>query len=276
MVTVTGGKIGPNSGSDLAAETLPDSDSVPFTRVGGTIYVNALVNGRPLRMIFDTGADHVQIGLNHVGTLKAAAASGRQTRVQGIGGLSTVSQASAEITLGKITRTCPILIQESMRTEPLLGQTFFSPFVCQFDNGAGLIRFYRRASKTYSAGYDTIEVPYSQSGNNLMVYPKIMIGSTEYKIPMILDTGAERTMVSRFMVPTINVPSDARLYRVSGISGSETVVEVPVQRLELGAISKVSFRILLGNGMFSLLGQDFFGDRKYTVDPEKHVIRFTR
>lgn len=265
---------GINSGTP--GDVLPDSDAVPFTRVGGTIYVNALVNGRPIRMIFDTGADHVQIGLNHMGTLQSAARSGRHTKVQGVGGLSDVSEANAQITLGKITRTCPILIQDAMRTEPLLGQTFFQQYLCQFDNGAGLIRFYRRnSSRDYNAGYDTIEVPYSQSGNNLIVYPKIMVGGEQHIVPMFLDTGAERTMISRFML-NVPIPQDARLYRVSGISGSETVVEVPVQKLELGTISKVGMKVLMSTGMINLLGQDFFGDRKYTVDPEKKVIRFSR
>lgn len=265
-----------NSGNDHPGDVLPDSDAVPFTRVGGTIYVNAIVNGRPIRMIFDTGADHVQIGLNHISTLQAAAQAGRHTKVQGVGGLSDVSEANAQITLGKITRTCPILIQDKMRTEPLLGQTFFQQYLCQFDNGAGLIRFYRRSSaRDYNAGYDTIEVPYSQSGNNLVVYPKIMVGGETYTVPMFLDTGAERTMISRLMLP-VSIPQDARLYRVSGISGSETVVEVPVQKLELGTISKVGMKVLMSGGMINLLGQDFFGDRKYTVDPEKKVIRFSR
>jgi tetratricopeptide (TPR) repeat protein len=272
----TSGSTQPPAASGRSAlDILPDSDSVPFTRVGGTIYVNTIVNGRPLRMVFDTGADHCQIGLNHMGTLKAAADAGRQTQVMGVGGLSKVSQSSAEIKLGKISRNCAIMIQDNMRTEPLLGQTFFSPFVCQFDNGAGLIHFYKRASKSYAAGYDTVEVPYTQSGNNLVVYPKILVGSEEYQVPMILDTGASRTMISQFMVP-VPIPQDARLLRAGGISGFETVIEAPVQRLELGAISKVGMKVLLSRGTFNLLGQDFLGDRKYTVDPEKKVIRFSR
>lgn len=271
--TTTGATTKPATTS--STDVLPDSDSVPFTRVGGTIFVNAQVNGQPIRMVFDTGADHCQIGVNHIGTLKAAAAAGRETQVMGVGGLSTVSQSTVEIKVGKITRNCAVMIQQNMSTEPLLGQTFFSPFVCQFDNAAGVIHFYKRASKSYAAGYDTVEVPYTQSGNNLVVYPKIMVDGEEYKVPMILDTGASRTLVSLLMVP-VPIPQDARLVRVKGISGFETVIEAPVQRLELGAISKVGMKVLLGKNPFNLLGQDFFGDRKYTVDPEKKVIRFNR
>jgi hypothetical protein len=63
-----------------------------------------------------------------------------------------------------------------------------------------------------------------------------------------------------------------------GVGGAMMVYSFPVRTLEVGDLRKSNFEISVSSLPQSvpLIGQAFFGDRKYVIDNEKMLIRFTR
>jgi len=63
----------------------------------------------------------------------------------------------------------------------------------------------------------------------------------------------------------------------SGVGGSSVGRYVPINSVKLGPVEKrdmkvgVDFTSQLAN---PLLGKDFWGDHRYSVDQDSHVIRF--
>ncbi|MBZ0185125.1 MAG: retroviral-like aspartic protease family protein, partial [Candidatus Obscuribacterales bacterium] len=266
------------SAMSKSADTIPDSDSVPFRREnGGHLYVNCLVNGRSLPMIFDTGAEVCTIGKKMAASLGLSIPpNARKMKVAGVGGAETAYSVPANIQLGNISRTIDVLFMENSKYA-LLGQTFFGDLRYRVDNASGRIDFSKPGASNDYVPLDTINIPFKRSGNNLVVEAKVNGAS----IPMFFDTGAQGTL---FTGQALSVTSgrgfrEAGMATSSGVGGSHLVKLYYVDSVELGPIRVSNMKVTVDNSLpvpYGLLGQDFFGRRQFTIDDKQQVIRFLR
>lgn len=98
---------------------------------------------------------------------------------------------------------------------------------------------------------------------------------------MYFDTGAAINLIDAvtFSRLGMSIPSDAQPAGVSGVGGGSAGVTFRVREIRLGGIQKnnVPITVVYGGGPpLPLLGQPFFSDRRFTIDNDKHVIRFAR
>jgi predicted aspartyl protease len=256
---------------------LPDTATVPFSRgVNNHIFVNALINGRPMKVMFDTGAASCFFGrseLNNAGV--SYVPTGETAAVRGVGSQTVrCDQADLEITLGDITRktTCLIAVP-SAHTEPLIGQTFFKDFRYDIDTTAGVIHFRKKGSRNREA-YDTINIPFTEAGNNIVVTAKV----NGIECPMFFDTGAFGNLFSFgvWRQMGLSIPSDAEMVVTKGVGGFARGYRFKVGRIELGSIIKTNVEVVVSQSAppIPLLGQTFFKDKQFSIDNENHVIRF--
>ncbi|MBY0360026.1 MAG: retroviral-like aspartic protease family protein [Candidatus Obscuribacterales bacterium] len=124
----------------------PGVKVVPFVRsAGGSMYVNAIVNGKPYPMIFDTGAHGTLFTLGDFKALGfTVPADAEESQVKGIGGFTkswTFNLRSLQV--GPLmAENMPIAVSDSQEVGvPLLGQTFFGRFKYEIDNDKNVIYF---------------------------------------------------------------------------------------------------------------------------------------
>jgi predicted aspartyl protease len=280
-----------SGGSSGAADLsrLPDQCRIPFEKDQGLLFINAYFNNRPLRMVFDTGAEVVALGKNHLRELGINAPEGKPIgQASGVGSTSGVNvwDMRMNVKVGSIERpNFRCMIQESMPTPPLLGQSFFRDFEYTIDyNGSdkehGNICFTKKGSNLASAasmqasGYS---VPFQREGNEMVV--TATINGKPY--PMFFDTGASGCTFSEKQLQELNIqiPDDAVVEQHIGIGGATTGHRFAIQSLRLGPIDKRDMQISAthaSNMRHPLLGQTFYGDWQYTIDNAKSVINFVR
>ena len=263
-----------NSGS--GGDYIPDTESVPFRRTKNQhLSVNCQINGRPFTMIFDTGAEVCVVGKNHLRQLAIPLPAGPpRTKIRGVGGVVPAWVMPATITLGKIRKTVQLVVMEESNT-PLLGQAFFRDLRYDIDNATATIRFKKPGARGDYVPVDTINIPYTPSGNNIIVTAKVNGRNMDF----FFDTGAQGTLISS----RDKAASGNRGWKLigyggsSGVGGSSTTMVYEVESIELGPIRKRNMRVAVGGAIGrGLLGQDFFGRRRFTIDREKRMIRFYR
>lgn len=265
------------TGVDKAANDV----KIPFTRYhGGHLLVDAHLNGLPLRMIFDTGAESILIGKNHFRALGLVPPSGPPIgHVQGVGGLVEVWETPAEIQLGGMKRYVKVIVQDALNLPPLLGQTFFRDYAYDIDTQGGFIHFTRKEKGLREKAYvpqDTINIPFVPEGRELVV--TATVNGKLY--PMFFDTGASQIVLSIADAAElgIHIPNDAPMVQTSGVGGSAYGYLVNIDRMELGPVLKTNIQaaVLIRALPRPLLGQSFFGNKRFTIDNENRLIRFWR
>lgn len=287
MATSTSGlRHRPQAESTGDQTSYPNECQVFFEDKGNAMVVDAYVNNRPIKMIFDTGAEAVVFGKNHLAELGIAPPKGEPTGLSfgvGEGGAQSAWTGSATVKLGQIEkRNCPIAVHENMPTMPLLGQTFFKDFQYsiqrrQGEGGGGSIRFRRKAGSSTSLAGDPSAIPFTKQGNEIVV-PVQVNGRT---MRMFFDTGAEQCVFSENQLKQlgITVPDDAQEGLSVGIAGSTRTRIFTVPRMKLGPIEKTDVPVSLVDDYqmpYPLLGQTFFGDLRYEFDNDAHVLRLRR
>lgn len=262
--------------------SLPEECRVPFKREHSHLLVDAMVNYKPIKMVFDTGADITCMGKNHLEQLGIPLPTGKPAGFsQGIGDAGAVPfwVVNADIKIGNIIRrNTRIDVQEHLAADPLLGQNFFNDYAYTIDSGDETIHFQRKAR--YIAGTsknDLYAVPFKKDGNELIVNAEVNGKLT----PMIFDTGASNVVFSFPQIQKlgIEVPPDAEQQISRGIAGNTNSVFFPIRRLRLGPIERSDFGISVVNGMagpYPLIGQSFLQSWQYTIDNTANVIRFVR
>lgn len=120
--------------------------AVPFTRSrGGSLYVDALVNGKPYKMIFDTGAHSTVFTLGDFKSMGLSLpADAEEGQVNGIGGSSRAWHFNLRsLKVGPLAaENVPISVSDSPEAgHPLLGQTFFGNLKYAIDNEKNVIYF---------------------------------------------------------------------------------------------------------------------------------------
>jgi predicted aspartyl protease len=275
----TGQQTSAASGSAGASTGLegPDEDRVPLTRgPGGHLMVMARINGRPLEMIFDTGASSTVLSMDAWKNLGNPAPSGPPTgQSMGVGGLANNWETNATIELGKFKRTMPIHITDGMKINGLVGQTFFNQLQYNL-SGNNYIHIMRPNAKSASRSipFNTVDIPFRRVGNELYIEAKVN------GVPMtaIFDTGAAHCLFDLRQLASsgISIPRDAGVGMVSGVGGGRLAYSFRVDSLALGDVVKRNFEITASDTGVSLIGQSFFSDRQYVIDNEKGVIHFLR
>lgn len=131
------------------ATAASDPNSVPFVREGDTIRVMAEVNGRPCKMIFDTGASRTVFTFDQLKRLGINVPEDAEEEVhRGVGG--EAKGAGFEITrlrLGPIEKRdfrISAVREIGEVNDPLLGQTFLGNWQYTIDYTNKVIRFVRR------------------------------------------------------------------------------------------------------------------------------------
>lgn len=99
-------------------------------------------------------------------------------------------------------------------------------------------------------------------------------------IDCYFDTGAFGVLfgMNQIVQLGIHFPPGTRVGKSGGVVGTMTTYFFPIDSIEVGDIKKTNFDIAVSATAQSmpLLGQSFFGDRKYVIDNEKMLIRFAR
>ncbi|MBX9691696.1 MAG: retroviral-like aspartic protease family protein [Cyanobacteria bacterium] len=256
-------------------DLLPDSDSVPFRRTtGGHLLVDGQINGRAQSFIFDTGAESCLIAKKSLLALGIAPPTGEPTGAStGVSGSIREWEMNADITVGKIRRNIEIGVAESgFEGLPLLGQTFFGAYHYDIDNSDGCIRFTKRGAKAAAVPHDTINVPFTRMGNECVVEAEVNGIMTK----LIFDTGAQDTVMTYGGGPGWSLLGRCT---VKGVGGDDVGEVYEVDSISLGPIRQTRVRVIVMRRMpapYGLLGQNFFGRRKFTIDYDSGMIRFFR
>ncbi len=252
---------------------LPDDTKVPFRRSRDNhILVDAQVNGRSAAWIFDTGAEVCSISRRQLQQLGVPLpASGIRVQNSGIGGSAQATVAPLTIQAGDITRTVAVLIQDT-DIPPLIGQNFFKGYVFEIDTAGGFLHFIKKGAA--SAPYGSMAVAYTPVGAEMVVMAEI----DGRKCPMIFDTGSYSISFSeaQFRQLGLLLPPSGKPVVNAGVGGTASGISFRVERIDLGPISKTNVPVDVVNpgASMPLLGQTFFCDRRFTIDPEEHTINF--
>ncbi|HEY9868547.1 MAG TPA: aspartyl protease family protein [Candidatus Obscuribacterales bacterium] len=261
----------------------PDQSRVYYEQAGDSLVVDAMVDNRPTKMIFDTGASLTLFGKNQLQALGIEIPTQAPTgMVSGVGGAGLIPVWSMRVNLqvGDIyRRNFPVAVAEN-QAMPLLGQTFFKGFDYVINRQDNSILFVKKKSPDSPSAPGAAEgyaVPFTTEGNEMVVTAQV--NGAPYK--MYFDTGAQTTAFSARDLAAlgITIPGDAAVGTVSGVSGQSQSYTFPIDSLKLGPIEQYNFNITAVQSDVlprPLLGENFYGRWQYTIDNDNKVIRFLR
>jgi hypothetical protein len=239
-------------------EALPAKCRIPIQRENGHLWVTAIINGKPCKMIFDTGAATCclsSVDYPHVFSARqlAQAREGKGARVYG---LVPMKFLSTELTLQDITRKLEIgVIQEPGCS--LIGQNFLKDYSYEVDD------FYLRLTKTpFEAGKlntdfsDKFTVPYTTENGTMFV-------------PVLLNRKPVRAEFDTGCAPDgIVISTSTR--REYGVDPKTDLLE----RFEMGPIILLGVKVYYADGIKEpLIGPKLF-NRPFIVDPARKIIKF--
>lgn len=286
-VVTTGGQSqsGQASGRSSAYDSMPDECRIYYTLEHNCFVIDAYVNGRPMKMMFDTGAAICAFGKNNFEASGIDVPTGQATgEVHGIGdgGAQSSWDATVDLKVGTIERKrFPVKVQSNLGEYPLLGQTFFQDFTYTIDNGAHSIHFVKKRSNRGSAyadpSRDPNAVPFTREHNELVINVEVNGRPTK----MFFDTGAGVVTLTHEQCRNlgITIPEDAQISTVQGIAGSSRARVFNVTSIKVGGITKRDFQVWVPDSEMAgtgLLGQTFYNDCQYTIDYERGYIHFMR
>lgn len=274
------------SSSGSADDKLPDDCRVYYSLENNSFVLDVYVNGRPMKMIFDTGAEICAFGKDSLAAAGIPAPTGKSTGTShgvGDGGAQETWGMNVDLKVGTIERkNFHVRVQDSVHGHPLLGQTFFQDFTYTIDNGAKSIHFVRKRSNAGSVyavdpSRDPNSVPFTRQGNELVV--NVMVNGRPTQL--YFDTGATSVSLTKAQCKQlgITIPEDAENMEVIGIAGSTRAKLFNVRTLKMGPIEKRDFPVHVSDSEVSglgLLGQTFYNDHQYTIDYERGYIHFLR
>ncbi|MBS1989868.1 MAG: aspartyl protease family protein [Cyanobacteria bacterium SZAS LIN-3] len=271
--------------------SVPAECRIPFKKSWNGVNLDGFINGRPMRMKFDTGAPDVVVGKNHLEPLGIALPTGKPDGETG--GSASADKVpfwmmKATVKVGPIERRdLPIMVMEHDHSEPLLGQTFFKCYDCSIDESSGQINFRQKAlASNQGVSGAAVSVPFEfrEAGNRIIVQAEI----NGKQFPMIFDTGNTANACSFMSVKQaekagIKVPPDATITTHYGVNGAGTARAFQINRLRLGPIDRKDVWISVNTDVKDaegieapLLGQPFWEGYEYTIDRKKKLIYFVR
>ncbi len=268
-----------SSGSSgvTSGDIIPAASLVNFDLENNHMVVEAAFNGRHTKVIFDTGAEMILLGKNHLAQMGLPAPKGETiARSRGSDGrIEEVWGQRMDVTVGGVTRkNIMVHISEQMNTMPLLGLPFVQGMNYAVENNA--IRFSAKSgTATASHGSEYNAVPYTMQGRTMVVQAKVNGKETA----MCLDTGAASTLFSKSQAAGlgINVSDEPETLLGSGVGGAITGRYATLGSISLGPVQQRDFRIGVADSNhypYPLLGKDFWEGHRWSVDEERHLIHF--
>ena len=233
------------SGEAPSEGNLPEICRVPFVKDGRLLIIDGSVNNRPIKMCFDTGAEQISFGQNHLEGILRGTEGQPVGYAAGVGSSGSVPvwMKQATLKIGSIERrNCPIFIQQSMPPPlvPLLGQEFYKDYEFTIDyqgteKDRGTITFIKKGSSSAGGGGGGLySVPFTRDGNELVVTVEINGRPCE----MYFDTGAASIVFTEDQLKKVgvSVPDDAVAESMGGIGGTTSGKSFVIQRMRMGPI----------------------------------------
>lgn len=272
-----------NPPATTTRDNLPDHATVFFDKGDPKLMVTVLVESKPFKMIFDTGATGIVLGKNQLREAGMKVPHG--SPVGQSGGSSNATELPYWIMLAKVKfgtiekQNVPIKVLENNAMSPLLGQDFISDFTYTIDRDAGAIRLTRKASagSTASKTQSGYTVPFVWEGQKMLV--KVDVNGQPY--PMWFDTGNSASAVSFSLddVKKLGLSTeDATEETTYGVSGPGKCLRFYVKRVKLGPIERADVEVLASYERPGrpLVGQHFYEGWQYTIDNDRKLIHFVR
>lgn len=254
--------------------SLPQSTRIVFKRdEGGHMYVTVWLNNRPIRAIFDTGA-HAHFGLNHLSQAGISVpANAKTSQAYGWAGKAVpIWLMDADLKMGDMKRRVPITVEENMALPPLVGQEFLKELRYEIDDKGGVMTLSKTRNNKNTAQFNSIyDVPCMHVSGDDMI-PVEVQGK---KTVAIIDTGAQSTILSQSTLAQlgIEIPPGSPVVSIGGVGGSTRCYVVELD-LTVGPVRRQNFRTLVGGMAGNAIGQDFLQGWRYTVDHDRHLMRF--
>ncbi len=281
----------PAQSSTESAEftNLPDTVRIPYQRDGQNLVVSTYINGRPIDMFFDSGAESTVVFKSQLEQLGIRAPEGKHVGTShgvGDGGAQKIWVLNVALKVGPIERkNFPLHVQEDATTStpkhPLLGESFFRDFTLSMDNSpdntSGTITFRKKnAAKSFSASESSV-IPFTNWGKEIIVNVEV----NNKMVPMIYDTGASHCAFSYAQFKTLgfSIPEDAEEGMDAGVAGTTRSWKFNIPHMRLGSVIKndVPISVTESSGIpYPLLGNSFLGDLRVDIDNTNHIMRVRR
>lgn len=244
--------------------------------------VDAYVNGRPTKLMFDTGAEGCYFTKDQIEALGIKPPEGAPTSKSYGAGDAEVGtwHMPLDIQVGPIKKRLTVGVGNAQSDdEPaLLGQTFFNGFEYDIDNGARCINFRKSvaaAGGSHSSGNDKFYlIPFSKRagyGNDLEI--NVSVHGRTCRI--LFDTGAQTTLMSMANIKALGLelPANAERSIIVGVGGEVPAYHMVIDELRVGPVIRRDLQVSVVEVGDGLLGQDVFQDWRYTIDNKNQQIK---
>jgi clan AA aspartic protease (TIGR02281 family) len=290
------GNVNPGETANLPRETY-----VQFQRTGNHMIVDVLINRQPTKMVFDTGADFTMLStpiIQQLGmSIPNRPADGHAGGV-GNKSYSSIWLVPVDINVGSVSRhNFRVGMSDAPQAVALLGRDFLKGMEYTVNDKDSSITFKRSDTGSGGKPAAVAAAPVSPEGNTTVTAS----GTYIYNVPfttvhggvivieakingnpckMIFDTGASVC----FFTPDqavrfgVDVPANAQVVPIYGVSGNTTAQVCPIHSLKLGPLEGKEVICAIGKSVspLPLLGQSFFKQYEYTIDHANKVIHFTK
>lgn len=273
-----------------ANDSLPKETWVPYSKYDNRMLIDANVNHRPVKMLFDTGAEGTVFGMNHIRKLGLPVPSGKPDGYgTGVGGQGATEFWFLPVTLkiGNIERrNFPISITHAPQPAPLLGQDFYHGYQYEIDETTKCLSFRKNISPrgdghgvaamtvTGSSKY-VYNIPFLLEGNRMVVRARV----NGHECDMTFDTGASICFFTKQQLEALGLTiHNAKVGLIQGVAGATKGDFFTIDDMQVGPVQKhdVWAASAEAHVELPLLGQSFFGDYNYSIDSANKVIRFSR
>ena len=234
--------------------------------------VDLMVNGHPVKALFDTGASafFYRDQLKEAGLDLNGAKAGRGT--SGWAGVAVpTSTIPAEVKLGTLTRHINITMQENTTHlgNNLIGQDFVRGYQYEIDDKGCRVDLKKTLAVKKSDINPMYDIPLTKEGKD--DYISFTINSQPARA--FIDTGASNTIISNSDAARMGIQSSGESVRMSGVGGDITMQRAYVT-IRIGAMMREGFPVLIGGHAGCALGQDLMEGWRYKVDREHNLLRF--
>ncbi len=261
--------------AQLAKElaSLPDTAHFYYKKgPQGHMEVDLMVNGHPVKALFDTGATafFYRDQLKEAGLDLNAAKAGRGAR--GWAGVTVeTSIIPAEVKLGTLTRRLNITMQESTTHfgNNLIGQDLVRGYQYEIDDKGCRVDLKKTLVVKKSDINPLYDIPLTKQGKD--DYITFTINGLAARA--FIDTGAANTIIGASDAARLGVQPTGEVVHMSGVGGDVTMQKAYVT-IRIGGMMREGFPVLIGGQAGCALGQDLMDGWRYKVDREHNLLRF--
>jgi hypothetical protein len=265
-----------------AACVVSERGRVPVELAGGAILVAAEINGRPARLVLDTGAQRSVVTPEAVGRLGLALDEWVATTMRGVGGIERRRNAlPRSFTLGGIRLERRTTTRDTSLTvatlalgngiDGLLGRDFLAPFDLALDLTARSLALFEvrdcaGAFLPWTAPYTALTV---QNPTDSAL--SVLVELDGVKLRALLDTGASATLLAAPGMARLGLSLGAADRRITGLGGRSVGAEARRFRIllvgpdviEAPTLLVAPIRVVPVSDM--LLGADWLAGRRVWI-----------